>query len=49
MLTLALGAVERVRGKDSELAELWSDGTSLNEWLATLADIEERLRSGNAN
>lgn len=37
-------AVQRVRGENSELRELWSDDAeSLAEWLATIADIEQRL------
>jgi hypothetical protein len=40
----ARAAVSRVRGADSELAELWSeDPASSGEWSATIADVEERL------
>ena len=46
LIVKAQQAVERVRGNDSELAELWSENaSSVTEWLATLADIEQRLRS----
>ncbi len=36
--------VERLRGADSELAELWSENPAgLEEWSATLTDVEQRL------
>jgi len=41
---LALQAVERVAGEDSELAELWDDADE-PEWRESLADLSERLRA----
>lgn len=41
---LALGAVERVAGEESELAELW-DETDEPEWRESLEDLSERLRA----
>ena len=41
---LALQAVERVAGEESELAELWDDADE-PEWRESLADLSERLRA----
>lgn len=41
---LALQAVVRVAGEDSELAELWDDADE-PEWRESLEDLLERLRS----
>ncbi|WP_284991658.1 DUF4259 domain-containing protein [Arthrobacter sp. efr-133-TYG-120] len=41
---LALQAVVRVAGEDSELAELWDDADE-PEWRESLEDLTERLRS----
>jgi hypothetical protein len=41
---LALRAVARVAGEDSELAELWDDADE-PEWRESLEDLTERLRS----
>ena len=44
LVAKAKTAVERVRGAESELAELWSeDAESLDAWSASLADVELRL------
>ena len=46
IVDLALRALERVRGHDSELRELWDENAeSLPEWLAVVAEVERRLRS----
>ncbi len=41
---LALEAVERVAGEDSELAELWDDADE-PEWRESVSDLAERLRT----
>jgi hypothetical protein len=41
---LALEAVGRVAGEESELAELWDDADE-PEWRESLEDLAERLRS----
>jgi predicted nucleic acid-binding protein len=41
---LALEAVGRVAGEESELAELWDDADE-PEWRESLEDLSERLRS----
>jgi hypothetical protein len=46
LIAKAVLAVERVRGDNSELAELWSeDSASVARWRASLADLVERLNS----
>lgn len=42
----ALGALDRVRGTQSELAELWDETDEADLWRASLTDLEERLRAG---
>jgi len=44
MSSLACRAVERVR-TNSELKDLWLEADGLNEWSASLRDLEDRLRS----
>lgn len=39
---LAIRAVQRVR-TDSELKDLWLEADGLNEWSASLRDLEKRL------
>lgn len=39
----AMRAVARVRGEDSELAELWSEAGAKDDWLATISEVERRL------
>jgi hypothetical protein len=41
---LALQAVERVAGDESELAQLWDDADE-PEWRESLEDLSERLRA----
>ncbi|GGI01400.1 hypothetical protein GCM10007170_40750 [Arthrobacter liuii] len=41
---MALEAVERVAGDESELAELWDDADE-PEWRESLDDLSERLRA----
>jgi hypothetical protein len=41
---LALEAVERVAGEESELAELWDDADE-PEWRESLGELSERLRA----
>lgn len=41
---LALQAVERVAGEESELAELWDDADE-PEWRDSLGEFSERLRA----
>jgi hypothetical protein len=41
---LALEAVERVAGEESELAELWDEADEL-EWKESLDNLSERLRA----
>ncbi len=41
---MALEAVERVAGEQSELAELWDDADE-PEWRESLDDLSERLRT----
>jgi hypothetical protein len=41
---LALEAVERVAGRESELAELWDDADE-PEWQESLDNLSERLRA----
>jgi hypothetical protein len=36
-------AVARVMTEPSELVELWTEADSLDEWTATLEDLDERL------
>lgn len=44
LIEKASRAIRRVGGDDSELAELWADDAAqLEEWLATLAGIGQRL------
>mgnify|MGYP000429154681 CR=1 FL=1 len=44
LVAKARTALERVKGADSELAELWSeDAESLTQWAASVADVESRL------
>ncbi len=46
LVAKATQAFQRVRGEDSELAELWSDDDASHAaWLATLVDIDQRLAS----
>lgn len=40
---LALQAVARVAGEESELAELWDDADE-QEWRESLGELSERLR-----
>jgi Domain of unknown function (DUF4259) len=48
LVDLALRAVAKVRGEDSELQELWAENEEGGgPWLATLADLDQRL-SGSA-
>lgn len=42
----ALGALDRVRSADSELAELWAETEEEAAWRESLARIEARVRSG---
>ncbi len=42
-IELALRALDRVRGTESELAELWSDAGE-GDWSRAMADLESRLR-----
>jgi hypothetical protein len=42
VLRLARQAVHRI-GTQSELLELWQDSDELEDWLATLKDLEHRL------
>lgn len=41
---LALQAIERVAGEESELAELWDDADE-PEWRESLGELSERLRA----
>jgi hypothetical protein len=41
---LALQAIARVK-TNSELQDLWQNSTSLDEWLAAVSNLEERLSS----
>lgn len=41
---MAVDAVERVAGEESELAELWDDADE-PEWRESLEDLTERLRA----
>ena len=44
LVAKARTALERVKGADSELAELWSeDAESLSQWAASVAEVESRL------
>jgi hypothetical protein len=44
LVNKAMGAIARIRGEDSELAELWSeDGAEQADWLATISNVEQRL------
>jgi hypothetical protein len=45
MIELACRAVDKVR-MNSELKDLWLQAEGLNEWSASLRDLEERLRNG---
>jgi hypothetical protein len=42
-LAMARRAVERVKGRDSELAELWAESDSRIEWVALADDLLKRL------
>jgi len=42
MAALALRAVQRVR-TNSELKDLWLEADGLNEWAASLRELEKRL------
>lgn len=37
-------AIERILGADSELAELWEDSDSFEEWKASVAGLKTRIR-----
>lgn len=43
-MELALEAVGKVAGEDSELAELWDDADE-PEWRESIEDLSERLRA----
>jgi hypothetical protein len=43
-LALARRAVERVKGNDSELAELWAESDASTEWLGLVDNLLKRLR-----
>jgi hypothetical protein len=43
LIDLALQAVAKVK-TDSELQDLWQNSTSLDEWLAAVTNLEERLK-----
>ena len=44
LIDLALQAIARVK-TNSELQDLWQNSTSLDEWLAAVANLEERLKT----
>jgi hypothetical protein len=44
LVDLALQAIARVK-TNSELQDLWQNSTSLDEWLAAVSNLEERLSS----
>jgi len=44
LIELALQAIARVKS-NSELQDLWQNSTSLDEWLAAVSNLEERLNS----
>ncbi len=37
-------ALERILGADSELAELWGESESFDEWKAAVTDLKARIR-----
>ncbi len=37
-------ALERILGADSELAELWGESESFDEWKASVDDLKARIR-----
>lgn len=43
LIELALQAIARVK-TNSELQDLWQNSTSLDEWLAAVSNLEERLK-----
>ena len=43
---LAVRALERVR-RDSELKDLWMEADGLNDWTATIRDLQARLGAAN--
>jgi hypothetical protein len=45
MIELAHRAVNKIR-MNSELKDLWLQAEGLNEWSASLRDLEERLQNG---
>ena len=46
LISAALGALDRVRSDDSELAQLWAESDEEAAWRGSLARVEARLRSG---
>ncbi len=44
LIDLALQAIAKIK-TDSELQELWQNSTSLDEWLAAVSNLEERLKT----
>ena len=46
LATLALAAMERLLGKQSELCELWTEDPTNTEWLDAIADLKRRLKRG---
>jgi Domain of unknown function (DUF4259) len=44
LIELALQAIARVK-TNSELQDLWQNSTSLDEWLAAVSNLEERINS----
>lgn len=43
LVPIALRVIDRIVGEDSELAELWQDSESLDEWERAVADLRKRL------
>ncbi|MCG6885008.1 MAG: DUF4259 domain-containing protein [Silicimonas sp.] len=44
--SLALAAMERLLGKQSELCELWTEDPTNTEWLDAITDLRRRLKRG---
>ncbi|MFG6458029.1 DUF4259 domain-containing protein [Roseateles sp. BYS96W] len=43
LLRRGLAALDRIEGSDSELRALWDESDSVQDWLASLADLRRRL------
>jgi hypothetical protein len=43
LVSLAGSAIDRILGKESELAELWDDGDDTSNWRNSMADLRNRV------